>query len=211
MDANNIPDVQLKELIDSIHREGVDKARQEGEEMVHQAREKAEAIVAEAQAQAEALQAEAQRERERLERSGRESLQQAGRDLLLQVRRRLEGLFAALLREKASQALQDPEIVKALAAMISRWSPGERQQLEVLLPSGQGEALAKALRQALAAKVAQGVEIRVSPDVRDGFRVGEKDGQAYYDFSAAGIAEALAMFLNPALATVLDAGLKQDG
>ncbi len=210
MDDDKIPDVQLKELIDSIHRDGVDKARQEGEEMVRLAREKAAALVAEAQAQAEALLAGARREKEQLERSGRESLQQAGRDLVLKVRRQLEALFAALLREKASQALQDRDIIAAIVAMVSRWTPEQRQELDVLLPEGQGEALARALRQALAAKIAQGIEIKVSPDVRDGFRVSEKDGHAYYDFSAAGIAENLSVFLNPVLAGILEAGLKQD-
>lgn len=210
MDDNKIPDVQLKELIDSIHRDGVDKARREGEEMLRQAREKAEALVAGAQEKAEALLAGARREKEQLERSGRESLEQAGRDLVLKVRRQLEALFAALLREKSSRALEDREIVAAIAAMVSRWTPGQRQELDVLLPAGQGAALAKALRQALAAKVAQGVEIKVSPDVRDGFRVGEKDGHAYYDFSAAGIAENLSVFLNPVLSGILEAGLKQD-
>jgi len=210
MDDDKIPDVQLKELIDSIHRDGVDKARQEGEEMGRLAREKAAALVAEAQAQAEALLAGARREKEQLERSGRESLQQAGRDLVLKVRRQLEALFAALLREKASQALQDRDIIAAIVAMVSRWTPEQRQELDVLLPEGQGEALARALRQALAAKIAQGIEIKVSPDVRDGFRVSEKDGHAYYDFSAAGIAENLSVFLNPVLAGILEAGLKQD-
>ncbi len=44
----------------------------------------------------------------------------------------------------------------------------------------------------------------------DGFRVAEKDGHAYYDFSAASIAESLALFLNPAMAGIVADALKQD-
>jgi len=46
--------------------------------------------------------------------------------------------------------------------------------------------------------------------VVDGFRVAEKNGQAYYDFSAESIAENLAIFLNPAMARIVAEALKQD-
>jgi V/A-type H+-transporting ATPase subunit E len=210
MEAKDIPDVQLKELIDTIQRDGVDKSRRESEALLQQAREQAGAIVAEARAQAEALLAKARQDQEQLERSGRESLQQASRDLILKVRRQLEAVFAALLKEKAKAALGDREIAAAIAAMIANWTPERRERIEVLLPAERFEAMAKALRQALAGRIAAGIEIRAAADVADGFRVAEKNGQAYYDFSAASIAENLAVFLNPAMARIVAAALKQD-
>jgi len=72
------------------------------------------------------------------------------------------------------------------------------------------DALAKALRQALAGKIAAGVEIKASAEVASGFRVAEKDGHAYYDFSAESIAENLALFLNPVMAGIVAEALRQD-
>lgn len=210
MEAKEIPDVQLKELIDTIHRDGVDKAQREGDELLKQAREKADGIVADARTQAEALLAKARQEQEQMERSGRESLQQASRDLILKVRRQLEAVFSALLKEKAKDALGDKEIAVAIAAMIANWAPERQERIEVLLPAERFEAMAKALRQALANRIASGIEIRAAADVADGFRVAEKNGQAYYDFSAASIAENLAVFLNPAMARIVADALKQD-
>jgi len=46
--------------------------------------------------------------------------------------------------------------------------------------------------------------------VADGFRVSEKDGHAYYDFSAASIAASLALFLNPVMAAIVADALRQD-
>ena len=46
MEVKDIPDVQLKELIDTIQRDGVDKTRKESEALLRQAGEKADAIVA---------------------------------------------------------------------------------------------------------------------------------------------------------------------
>lgn len=210
MEAKEIPDVQLKELIDSIHRDGVDKARREGETLLQQARAQSDEIVADAKAQAVALLAKARQEQEQMQRSGRESLQQASRDLVLKVRKQLEAVFSALLKEKAGAALGDKEITAAIAAMIANWAPERRDRIEVLLPGERFEPMAKALRQALAGKIAAGIEIKVSADVTDGFRVAEKDGQSYYDFSAASIAENLAVFLNPVMAGIVADALKQD-
>ncbi len=210
MEAKDIPDVQLKELIDTIQRDGVDKSRRESEALLQQARALADGIVADARAQAEALLAKARQDQEQLERSGRESLQQASRDLILKVRRQLETVFSALLKEKAKDALGDEEIAAAIAAMIANWTPERQERIEVLLPAERFEAMARALRQALANRIAAGIEIRAAADVADGFRVAEKNGQAYYDFSAASIAENLAVFLNPAMARIIADALKQD-
>jgi V/A-type H+/Na+-transporting ATPase subunit E len=210
MEANDIPDVQLKELIDTIQRDGVDKAHREGDELLKQAREKADGIVAAAQAQADALLANARREQERLERSGREALRQASRDLLLGVRKQLEVLFAALLKEKSRDALGDKAITAAIVSLISNWTPERQDKIEILLPKERFDPLAQALRQALAGKIAAGIEIKPAADVTDGFRVSEKDGHAYYDFSAASIAESLALFLNPAMAGIVADALRQD-
>jgi V/A-type H+-transporting ATPase subunit E len=210
MEAKDIPDVQLKELIDSIQRDGVDKSRRESEALLQQARAQADGIVADARAQAETLLAKARQEQEQMERSGRESLQQASRDLILKVRKQLEAVFSALLQEKAKGALGEKEIVAAIAVMIANWSPERQERIEVLLPKERFEPMARALRQALAGKIEAGIEIRASADVVDGFRVSQKDGQFYYDFSAASIAENLSVFLNPVMAGIVADALKQD-
>ncbi|MCU0237299.1 MAG: hypothetical protein MUC72_09480 [Acidobacteria bacterium] len=210
MEAKDIPDVQLKELIDSIQRDGVDKSRRESEALLQQARAQADGIVADARAQAEALLARTRQEQEQMERAGRESLQQASRDLVLKVRKQLEAVFSALLKDKARDALGDKEIAAAIAAMIANWAPERQERIEVLLPAERFEAMASALRQAMAGRIAAGIEIKAAAEVADGFRIAEKNGQAYYDFSAASIAENLAVFLNPVMARIVADALKQD-
>jgi V/A-type H+-transporting ATPase subunit E len=210
MEAKDIPDVQLKELVEAIHRDGVDKARQESEALLKQAKEKSDAILVAARAQAETLLANARHEQEKMEHSGRESLKQASRDLLLGVRKQLEALFAALLEEKTREAFKDTEITSAIVAMISNWAPERQDKIELLLPPERFDSMAGALRKALAGKIAAGIEIKASPEIADGFRVAEKDGQAYYDFSAASIAENLSLFLNPVMAKIVSDALPQD-
>jgi V/A-type H+-transporting ATPase subunit E len=210
MENKDIPDVQLKELIDTIHRDGVYKVRQESETLLKQAKAQADEIVAVARAQADELLANARQEQERLEHSGRESLKQASRDLLLKVRRQLETIFSALLKEKTREALKDKEITAAIAAMISNWTPEHKDKIELLLPQKKFDAMAKALRKAMTKKIAAGIEIKADAEVTNGFRVAVKDGQAFYDFSDASIAEHLSLSLNPVLAKIVADALQQD-
>lgn len=209
MEVKEIHDVQLKELIDTLHRDGVDKGRQESEALIRQAQAQAQQIIAAAQAQADALLENARKERSKMEQSGRESLKQASRDLLLQVRKQLEGLFAVLLKEKAQRALTDAEITGAIANMISSWKPEHQRNIELLLPDDSFDLLARALRKSLADRIAAGIEIKASPELVSGFRVSEKDGRAYYDFSAESIAESLSSYLNPGMAEILSQALRQ--
>lgn len=211
MENKDIPDIQLKELIDAIQRDGVDKVRQESEELLKQARAQADGILAAARAQADALLADARQEQGRLEHAGRESLKQASRDLLLKVRKQLESLFAALMKEKTLAALNEKEIASAIAAMIAGWPPERLGTIELVLPEKQFAALAGALRKAMAGKIAAGIEIKASAELAHGFRVAEKNGHAYYDFSAESIAESLSLSLNPFMAGIMAESLRQDG
>jgi len=210
METKDIADVQLKELIDTINRDGVDKVRLESETLLSQARAQADGIVAAARTQAAALLANSRQEQERLEHSGRESLKQASRDLLLGVRKQLEAVFSALLQEKTRAVLNDKEIMAAIAAMIANWTPERQGKIELLLPQNQFDSMAHALHKAMAGKIAAGIEIKAAAEVTTGFRVVEKDGQAYYDFSAASIAESLSLFLNPLMAKIVTDALRQD-
>jgi len=211
MEAKDIPDVQLKELVEAIHRDGVDKGRQESEALLKKAKEQAAAIIVAAQAQADALLAQARQEQQQLEHSGRESLKQASRDLLLKVRKQLESVFSALLKEKTLEALNDKDFATTIAAMIANWPPERLDTIELILPQKQFDTLAKALRNALAGKISAGIEIKASAELAHGFRVAEKNGHAYYDFSAESIAESLALSLNPVMARIMADSLRQDG
>ncbi|MDZ7375628.1 MAG: V-type ATP synthase subunit E, partial [candidate division KSB1 bacterium] len=50
----------------------------------------------------------------------------------------------------------------------------------------------------------QSIYLRVSSDVSNGFRIGLKDNQVYYDFSDESIAEVLKSLINPKLKAILE-------
>jgi V/A-type H+-transporting ATPase subunit E len=48
-----------------------------------------------------------------------------------------------------------------------------------------------------------GLDVRPVSGIAAGFRIGEKGGAAYYDFSAESIGELLSAYLNPRLAEIM--------
>jgi len=53
-----------------------------------------------------------------------------------------------------------------------------------------------------------GVELKPVKGAKAGFRIGEKNGAAYYDFSADAVADMLSAYLNTRLAAIMSSALK---
>ncbi len=196
-------DVQLKELIDRIKSEGVQSAEAQASEIVSNAEKRAEDIVADAKKQAEQIVAEAEQEARKREQSGEQALKQAGRDLLLQLRGRIQAIFAEVIDNATKEAYTGEALENAVVALVEAWAGGSQGDLAVLLPKDQLEKLEKNLRSRLAKQLGEGVTIKPSPELEAGFVVSERDGSAYYDFSAEGVAEMLRLHLNSRLGELL--------
>ncbi len=196
-------DVQLKELIDRIKSEGVQSAEAQASEIVSNAEKRAEDIVADAKKQAEQIVAEAEQEARKREQSGEQALKQAGRDLLLQLRGRIQAIFSEVIDNATKEAYSGEALENAVVTLVAAWAEGKQGDLEVLLPQDQLEKLEKNLRSRLATQLGAGVTIKPSPELEAGFVVSERDGSAYYDFSAEGVAEMLRLHLNSRLGELL--------
>ena len=196
-------DVQLQELIDKIKSDGVASAEKEAAEIVQAAEEKAETIVKEAQQKAADLISEAERSIEQMERSGKEALAQSGRDLILSLQARITALFDELISTQASDALTGSALVEIVPKVLASWKAEGSEPVDVLLSESDLNTVEVELRGKLAELLKGGVELRATDGVDAGFRISEKDGSAYYDFTPGEIAAALGEYLNPRLNEIL--------
>lgn len=195
--------VQLSELIERIKREGLEAAEQEAARIRAQAEEQAARIIEEAKAQAESLLSRARAEALRFEQTGREGVRQAGRDVVLNLRKQIEQMFGSILEARVTGALQGDAVKEALTSLFRNWRMDSNAGPEVLVPAKTWEAMRGELLSALAEQIRGGLTIKPSGSVRAGFRVAEKDGRAYFDFTDASLVEFLMEHLNPRLAECL--------
>jgi V/A-type H+-transporting ATPase subunit E len=201
-------DVQLKELIDRIKSEGIETAEEQARNIVEEAEKKAKQIIAEAEKEADGLRRQAEEDAARREQTARESIRQAGRDLIISLQKKLQSLFDAVIYTETAGALQGEGLQKAIKELMDHWNE-DVSDLRLLVAEKELQKLEKGLRDKLSVLLSKGMELKPLANVEAGFHVSYKDGSAYFDFTAEGIAEILSEFLNPKLAELLKEAVKE--
>ncbi len=200
--------VQLQELIDRIKKDGVKAAEDRTAEILKEAEASAEHIVSEAKESAKAIVEKAEAEAQQFKEAGIEAIRQAGRDMVLNVKSSLMEIFEAVLNREIKEALSIKVLSEALLALIKAWGKKRVEDVQLLLSEKQRDEVADYLLGELSEELKRGTEIKPSPNVEAGFRITEKDGAAFYDFTESGLAEFLMEYLNPKVAGILEG--KQD-
>ena len=196
-------ETQLQGIIDKIHAEGVQAAEARAHEIIAGAERRAAQKHAEAQQHADALIDEAKQAVAKLEAGGRAALKQAGRDTILSVQNKLNALLAAVVTKEVGEALQPEVIATAVKTIIAGWASDDTIGVEVLVDEQQRAQVETAVRAALAKEIAAKTEITPVRGLGTGFRIGTKDGTAYFDLTGDSVAEVLIAFLNPHLTEIM--------
>ena len=106
---------ELSNLINALRDEGVDKGRREADDIVEEAKKEAARIVEAARSEADGIVEDAHAKSKKILNQLDQQLALAIRDFLLKAKVKLEKLIALKpLREKASEALSDPDFLKKL-------------------------------------------------------------------------------------------------
>ncbi|MDC7218507.1 MAG: V-type ATP synthase subunit E [Spirochaetales bacterium] len=192
-------DAQLKELIEKIKSDGVKSAGEEAAKIIADAEQKAANIVAEAERKAEDLKNTAAADAARSEASGKDALKQAGRNLLIDLRKEVENLFGSILENDVRGALSADVLEKSIVTVMGKWADQSAGELELLLPAKDLGDLEKGLKSKLADQLKAGMEIKPFKDLEAGFRISTKDGSAFYDFSDEELTALYSRYLSPSL------------
>lgn len=203
-------EAQLQELIDKIKKEGVETGEQEAERIVAEAKQKADSIISDAEKKAKSMVEQAQRDVQQREQAGTEALQQASRDLLIALEKKISAVFDEVVRKNVEETMSGSSLESIIITLVSEWVKNNSADIAVLLPEGEQKKLEQNLRGKLKEEFKKGVEIKVSDSVKSGFLIGEKDGSSYYNFSAAGVAEIISEFVNPKLAETVRRAAEQE-
>ncbi len=192
---------QIQELVASIRKDGIEVAQQEAHAIIEAAKQEAAAIVAAAKKESEALRAKADREIATKEMSARSSLAQASRDVQLAMKSALTAQLDRLLVTEVSKALSSKDVITLIQSVVTLAGESENKVLEV--NEKVFERLAENLASALAQEVKKGLVIQAVPMVAGGFKLVEKDGSSYFDFTEGEVAALLKPYLSHAVEALI--------
>ena len=181
-------ELQIQDLVSSIRKEGIDKAKQEAEEILARAKEEAAAIVSGAQEEADRLSARSRQEITTLRESAKVSAEQAQRDAVLSFRDAVQKEFEKILAADVKKTVQGSTLAKLIGAALADENPADY--------TAEIAEVTEGLKAELAQQVKDGLEIRVSREVRSGFRLAAKDGSGYFDCTEEEITKMLMPFFS---------------
>lgn len=192
---------QLQSLLDRIRHEGVERAEAEAEGIVGEAQQRARQIVAEARVEADELRRQAEADAAASRERGEKALDQAGRDFLLTLQKRIEAILRETLRDTVAAALTPDVVADMLVRLAEAYAAHDMNEsrVDVLLAPDDREAVAALVMQKYRDLVNQGLTLRADERLAKGFKVSFVDDRLYHDFSLAALAEALAPVLKPSL------------
>ncbi|MBO4533050.1 MAG: V-type ATP synthase subunit E [Treponema sp.] len=202
-------DVQLQELIDKIKKDGVTAAEKEAAKIIADANKKAESIIKDAEAKAEQIKKDAKAETNRMQKASDEAIVQAGRNMLLSFKDSLVQELDGLIQAETAKSLSKDTLAKLVPETVKAWAKNSNaSELSVLLSEKDLKALEGSLTSALKAEIKKGLEIKPDKTLAAGFRIGVKNGAAFYDYSAESLAEMFAAYLNPKVAGLMKVAAK---
>lgn len=191
-------DIQLQELIEKIKKDGVSSAESVARKIIADAEKKAASIVSDAEVKADSIIKTAKAETERMEKASEDAIAQAGRNLIISFRDGINKELSAIVNSETEKAMDKDLLKKLIPETVKAWSANpDADNISVLLPAKDLKVLEASLKTALKAKISKGLVIKSDASLSAGFRIGSKNGSAFYDFSAEEVAALFSAYLNP--------------
>ena len=196
-------DIQVQELIDKIKKDGIEAASGEAARIKDEAETEAKRIVDAANKEAREIIGRGKADAERSEKAGITALEQASRNLILSFRDEIQKLLDRIVVREISASYGDDVLKATLPDLIKSWAAKDGNSLALILPDAELNRLEDYFTGKLAVELKKGLELKSDRNLGTGFRIANKDGSAYYDFSADSVAELLSAYLNPRLGEIL--------
>ncbi|MDD5449345.1 MAG: hypothetical protein PHO42_01945 [Candidatus Omnitrophica bacterium] len=193
---------EIRDLIEKINEEGIKAAEEKAREIENQAASKADAIVKKAKEKMETMLADARSQAAQTEEKTKALLVQAGRDLILSLRKEINTMLERLIIHEADLAL-GPANLEHIITEIVKKSGGE-EDIIINLKKEDLEILEKKFLVKLKQEIEKGITLQPSMQIRAGFTISFDKGKSYFDFTDKALAEYIGKYLKPKLNDILN-------
>ncbi len=198
---------KLQELTKRIYSEGLEKGKNEAEQLVSQAKKEAEEILIQARKEAEKLRAEAQKEADELSKNVYSELGLSARQAISAIKQQItEVLITKAVDQAVEKAFDDKDFVKSIISLIlSNWSEIAKSNQEVILslPEKDRKLLEDYFLSKVGKEVKTGFALSFEEGINSGFTVGPKDGSYKISFTDQDFENFFRQYLRPRTSKLL--------
>lgn len=200
---------EIRDLIEKINQEGIKAAEEKAQNIEAAAKQRADYILAQAKLEAEEMIAAAKDRISREDEKGKTLLAQAGRDLLLSLRKEINAMLGCIVVSDIQQVLTPEALFKLLLEVVRNYSGGERNDITIFLNKEDLETLEKNFLHKLIEETKKKIILRPAEEISGGFTISFDSGKSCYDFTDKALAEYIGTYLKPKLNQILQEAMKE--
>lgn len=200
---------EIRDLIEKINQEGIKAAEEKAQNIEAAAKQRADDTLAQAKLEAEEMIAAAKDRIRREDEKGKTLLAQAGRDLLLSLRKEINAMLGRIVVSGIQQALIPEALFKLLLEVVRNYSVGESSDITVFLNKEDLETLEKNFLHKLREETKEKIILRPAEEISGGFTISFDSGKSCYDFTDKTLAEYIGTYLKPKLNQILQEAIKE--
>jgi V/A-type H+-transporting ATPase subunit E len=194
---------EIRDLIEKINQEGIKAAEEKAQNIEAAAKQRADDILAQAKLEAEEMIAVAKDRIHREDEKGKTLLAQAGRDLLLSLRKEINAMLGRIVVSDIHQVLTPEALFKLLSEVVRNYKAGESSDITVFLNKEDLEHLEKNFLNKLREETKKKIILRPAEEISGGFTISFDSGKSCYDFTDKALAEYIGTYLKPKLNKIL--------
>ncbi len=194
---------EIRDLIEKINQEGIKAAEEKAQNIESSAMKRADEILAQARRDAEELLTDAKNRISREDEKGKALLAQAGRDLILSLRKEINDMLGRIIVSDIQHALTPDALFILISEVAQKYSAGEQYDITVLLNKKDLETLEKHFLHKLMEETKKEVTLRAAEEISGGFTISFDGGKSCYDFTDHALAEYIGTYLKPKLNQIL--------
>ena len=194
---------EIRDLIEKINQEGIRAAEEKAQNIEAEAKQRADDILAQARLEAEEMIAVAKDRIYHEDEKGKTLLAQAGRDLLLSLRKEINTMLGRIVVSDIQRTLTPEALFRLISEVAKNYSVGENSDIMVLLNKEDLETLEKNFLHKLREETKKKIILRPADEISGGFTISFDSGKSCYDFTDKALAEYIGTYLKPKLNEIL--------
>jgi V/A-type H+-transporting ATPase subunit E len=200
---------EIRDLIEKINQEGIRAAEEKARTIEAAAKQRADEILSQAQRDAEELIASANDRVRREDEKEKTLLAQAGRDLLLSLRKEINAMLGRIVVNEVRNALTPEALSGLISETVRNYSAGKNSDVIVFVNTRDREILEQHFLHKLKEDTKKTILLRPSEEISGGFTISFDNGKSCHDFTDRALADYIGTYLKPRLNRILQEAVKE--
>lgn len=198
-------DSKIKQLTETIYKEGLQKAREEEIAILKEAKMKAAGIEKDAQKEAERILAEATERAQELKKQVDSEIKMTMNQAVSAMKQEITSLISMkVVQPPVKELFSDLTFMQNLiATVVKGWMEKESFDLRVILPESERGRLEKFFKNSLAKELNNGLVVTFSSNIKSGFKIGPSDDSYLISFTDEDFMNFLKGYLRPKTSQML--------